>query len=528
MNKYHIVSIVILFIIVGIILPNKQVFGKQLITDNASPSTTKTQTPATIPACCEICPQHFYEELALIEVPLSHKVHAIKKFHKHLHSNSNNKYDNNNNNKNNDLNFIEEQLENKEEEKNNEYVSIKDKSFTSLMSRKGGSKGGKTSESKGSVKKKKGGDSKKGGDTKKKSKSSTKSSSSKNKKSSNKKSKGTAKSSSSKNKKSSNKKSKGKAKSSSSSSKKSSKSSKKSSKSSKKSSSGKKNKKGGRRSSVPKLSSRTAGAVFPFLAMTPFASKAAKPLQPQLSKVKLQKPPVGMYGGGKCCPICAADFLPPTDYREITEPAGSTHVWAASLLEEHSNANGLSFQSSKSKKSSRKSTTSKKMKKSTRKTSKKGGKKKKTLPAKEKTKGDRMAESNNIHHDIPCCDVCIAQMYPPRDYMDVTEFIEVMETVKMKAKDKIETRNKLKAKGPAVPCGCRLCQYKMTGSYTSMKENRTPQKLPLKRPRNPMNHRRYSSTSVSSASSTVNSLGNVAANTAANMAAGAAMNALRI
>ena len=235
-----------------------------------------------------------------------------------------------------------------------------------------------------------------------------------------------------------------------------------------------------------------------------------------------------MYGGGKCCPICAADFLPPTDYREITEPAGSTHVWAASLLEEHSNANGLSFQSSKSKKSSRKSTTSKKMKKSTRKTSKKGGKKKKTLPAKEKTKGDRMAESNNIHHDIPCCDVCIAQMYPPRDYMDVTEFIEVMETVKMKAKDKIETRNKLKAKGPAVPCGCRLCQYKMTGSYTSMKENRTPQKLPLKRPRNPMNHRRYSSTSVSSASSTVNSLGNVAANTAANMAAGAAMNALRI
>mgnify|MGYP004255249829 FL=1 len=168
-----------------------------------------------------------------------------------------------------------------------------------------------------------------------------------------------------------------------------------------------------------------------------------------------------MYGGGKCCPICAADFLPPTDYREITEPAGSTHVWAASLLEEHSNANGLSFQSSKSKKSSRKSTTSKKMKKSTRKTSKKGGKKKKTLPAKEKTKGDRMAESNNIHHDIPCCDVCIAQMYPPRDYMDVTEFIEVMENVKMKAKHRMKTKSKTNLEEPAVPCGCRLCQYKL-------------------------------------------------------------------
>ena len=86
----------------------------------------------------------------------------------------------------------------------------------------------------------------------------------------------------------------------------------------------------------------------------------------------------------------------------------------------------------------------------------------------------------------------------------------------------MKTKSKTNLKEPAVPCGCRLCQYKLTGSYNSMEGNRTPQKLPLKRPRNPMNHRTYGGPTKGSSITT--SMGNMAAG----MAAGAMMNAVRI
>ena len=415
----------------------------------------------TSPKCCEVCPQHFYEDLALIEVPLSHKLHAVHKFHAHFESHKKrfvatdieDKEDN-------FINFVEEKAATDALASDAVAETSNDGVFSlALMHRKGGSskKGGKKPSAKKSGSK--------GGQkstAKKKSKSSSKVGQPK-------KSKAQKKSKSS-SKVGNTKKSKAQKK---------SKSGSKvgNSKAQKKSKSGSKV---GTNKPIP-------GAPFPEQYRVPITSpEATKPVRKELEPVPIDRPPEGKLGSGNCCPICAADFLPPTDYREITEPAGSTHVWTASFLQTSLHSTSATRTSGDS------------------------------LPKKEKTKGERMEKTQNVNRDIPCCDVCVAQFYPPRDYMDATEFIEIMENAKSKA------RNNLHTGGPAVPCGCRLCQYKLTGSYTSLKEHRTPQTLPLKRPRNPMNHRGYAPRR--GGSNMFNSLSNAGAN----LAIGAAMNALRI
>ena len=55
-------------------------------TASQSHASTDQGASTSSSKCCEVCPQHFYEDLALIEVPLSQKLHAVHKFHAHLES----------------------------------------------------------------------------------------------------------------------------------------------------------------------------------------------------------------------------------------------------------------------------------------------------------------------------------------------------------------------------------------------------------------------------------------------------------
>ena len=73
------ITIISTFLLV-LTLPNNRAFGKRR---NGATRVGKTSS-ASLPKCCEVCPEHFYEDLALLEVPMSHKLHAIKKFHKHI------------------------------------------------------------------------------------------------------------------------------------------------------------------------------------------------------------------------------------------------------------------------------------------------------------------------------------------------------------------------------------------------------------------------------------------------------------
>ena len=82
MHRYKTMKIITIIstLLLVWVLPNNRAFGKRR---NGATPAAKTSS-ASLPKCCEVCPEHFYEELALLEVPMSHKLHAIKKFHNHI------------------------------------------------------------------------------------------------------------------------------------------------------------------------------------------------------------------------------------------------------------------------------------------------------------------------------------------------------------------------------------------------------------------------------------------------------------
>ena len=129
--------------------------------------------------------------------------------------------------------------------------------------------------------------------------------------------------------------------------------------------------------------------------------------------------------GKECCPICSWNYLPPKDYGNIPDPPGAYTTRGLS-----SNA-FLETASKKGGKGGRKQKGGKKKKKG-----KGGGSSKKTTttikpPTNTKPikpiKPQKPLAPLNAPVVSDCCDVCIAQQYAPRDFMDVNEFLEISE-----------------------------------------------------------------------------------------------------
>jgi hypothetical protein len=132
--------------------------------------------------------------------------------------------------------------------------------------------------------------------------------------------------------------------------------------------------------------------------------------------------------GKECCPICSWNYLPPKDYRNIPDPPGAYITRGLS-----SNA-FLETASKKGGKGGKKQKGEKKKKKG-----KGGGSSKKTAttikpPTNTKPikpikpqKPQKPLAPLNAPVVSDCCDVCIAQQYAPRDFMDVNEFLEISE-----------------------------------------------------------------------------------------------------
>jgi hypothetical protein len=98
--------------------------------------------------------------------------------------------------------------------------------------------------------------------------------------------------------------------------------------------------------------------------------------------------------------------------------------------------------------------------------------------------GSASGSGNNGHGAQTCCNVCMEQLYPPRDWSDVNTFLELTHQ-KMKQKMKQQKKAAIRTKGflgglskavmgaaggasgtgggrmapmTAPPCGCRLCK----------------------------------------------------------------------
>jgi hypothetical protein len=262
---------------------------------------------------------------------------------------------------------------------------------------------------------------------------------------------------------------------------------------------------------------------------------------------------VGAMGMGQriehpCCPLCTANFMPPNDYmRQGSEPPGSAHAWGVSLLEKKTATAGAKLIMEEKLISNNVNDKNSRFKRETvsMKTSKGGMK---------TSKGGMMSSLGGSSGSMPmsggvtdaqysmdargrqrCCNVCMEQLYPPRDWSDVNAFLELTHKNRkhqlLKKKKKlisfssfIEISNKgflsslssaaAGAAGAAglggggsgtfgaprtpPPCACRLCSEAMSGLdgeenkfQPSTDTNPINIDSTLQRPRNPMNKRMY-------------------------------------
>ena len=164
--------------------------------------------------------------------------------------------------------------------------------------------------------------------------------------------------------------------------------------------------------------------------------------------------------GKECCPICSWNYLPPKDYGNIPDPPGAYTTRGLG-----SNA-FLETASKKGGKGGRKQKGGKKKKKG-----KGGGSSKKTTttikpPTNTKPikpiKPQKPLAPLNAPVVSDCCDVCIAQQYAPRDFMDVNEFLEISEQEEVDEENDndekqnvlpsfLETKSKKGGKGKSAP-----------------------------------------------------------------------------
>jgi len=217
-----------------------------------------------------------------------------------------------------------------------------------------------------------------------------------------------------------------------------------------------------------------------------------------------------------CCPLCTSTFMPPNDYmRQGSEPPGSAHAWGVSLLEKKNKASKDSMGAMGAAMGAMG-----------------GGAMGGGMPV----SSGVTTGANDQSGRQRCCNVCMEQLYPPRDWSDVNAFLQMTSgtsthkgtqtflkkkrAIPLKFASFIElmtTSTSTTGFGGASqglgpqssgrsaplnppPCACRLCSETMSGLQGEENKfkpstDQSPQGLssaiPLNRPRNPMNNRMY-------------------------------------